>query len=242
VIINQTLAQRLFGSVDPVGRRITVGGAASADVVGVVANGLHNNPRAPMQRTVYYPAAQNTRRLRSLCAVIRTHGNPIAMAPAVRQELRSIDPLLPVMTIDTLDQQLDAVLFQDRLMTNLAIAFGVLAAALAGGGLCATLLYTVARRTREIGVRVALGATHGAVVGMVLTETCRLVLVGTAIGLPLTLFVSRVFSDRLFGVTAHDPATIAGAASIIAATALVAAAAPARRAARIDPMAALASE
>jgi ABC-type antimicrobial peptide transport system permease subunit len=174
-----------------------------------------------------------------MCLAIRTIGDPLRAAAGVRQELRAIDPMLPVMRIDTLDQQLDAVLFQDRLIANLALVFAVLALALSGAGLCAMLFYTVARRTREIGVRVALGASHRVVLHMVLSETIGLVVAGVAVGVPLTLAAVRLIAGRLFGVAANDPLTIGAAALTISIVSIAAAAAPARRAARVDPMVAL---
>jgi ABC-type antimicrobial peptide transport system permease subunit len=174
-----------------------------------------------------------------MCLAIRTSGEPSSVAAQVHNELRAIDPALPIMKIDTLDEQLDAVLFQDRLIANLAVGFGLLAALLAGAGLCAMLFSAVTRRTKEIGVRVALGANRASVLRLVLGETFFLVLAGIVAGVPLTLSTSRLISDRLFGIGPRDPLTIAVAVAAIWAIALVAAAAPARRAASVDPMVAL---
>jgi predicted permease len=240
-ILNRSFARRLFGETNPVGRRLALGSgeASIVEIVGVAADAVHTAPRARAPRTLYYPAAQNSRRLRWLCLAIRTDGDPTRVASEVRQELRAIDPTLPVMKVDTLDEQLDAVLFQDRLITNLALTFGVLAAVLSGAGLCAMLFYAIARRTKEIGVRVALGASHRAVLRIVLGETVALVLGGLALGLPLTLIATRTMAGRLFGIAPNDPLTILVAAVTICATSITAAAAPARRATRVDPMIAL---
>ena len=240
-MVSQSLGRRLLGGESPVGRRVLLGptDTAGVEIVGVVADAVHSAPRAGAQRTLYYPAAQNVRRLRWMCVAIRTAGEPTVLADRVRQELRAIDPALPVMKIDTVDEQLDAVLFQDRLITNLAVTFGLLAAALAAGGLGATLFYAVARRTKEIGVRVALGASRAVVLRMVLGETFALVLAGIALGLPLTLSTARLLRNSLFGVTPYDPVTIAGAVLTIVSICLLAAAAPARRATRVDPIVAL---
>jgi predicted permease len=241
VVVNQTLARRLFGSTNALGRRLWLGpGDRSAvEIVGVVADAVQNAPRAQRQRILYYPAAQNVRRLRWMCLAIRTVGDPSSLVAQVRQELRGVDPTLPVMKIDTLDEQLDAVLFQDRLVVNLAVAFSVLAALLAGAGLCAMLFHAVARRTKEIGVRVALGAGQVSVLRMVLGDTFMLVLVGIGIGIPLTLSTTRMISGQLFGISPQDPAIIAGAVAAVWAISLIAAAAPARRATRVDPIVAL---
>jgi predicted permease len=243
-IVNQTLATRVFGATNAVGQQLLLGpGDASAvEIVGVVADAAHHTPRTRAQRVIYYPAAQNVRRLRSMCLAVKTAGDDAAVAAQVRTALRALDPQLPIMKIDTLDEQLDAVLFQDRLITNLAVTFGALAALLAGAGLCAMLFFVVARRTKEIGVRVALGASRATVLRTIVGDTFALVLIGIGLGLPLALWAGASMAPRLFGVTPRDPLTMAGAVLIICAISLAAAAAPARRATAVDPMVALRTE
>jgi ABC-type antimicrobial peptide transport system permease subunit len=160
----------------------------------------------------------------------------------VRRELRSIDPGLAVLKIGTMEEQLDAVLFQERFLAQLSAFFAALAVLLACIGLYGVMSYTVARRTSEIGIRMALGETPGGVLVMVLRESAVLVVAGIAIGLAATLAATRLISSMLFGIGAGDPLTIAGATLLMVAVAAVACFLPARRASRVDPMVALRCE
>ena len=164
------------------------------------------------------------------------------MATEVRKELRDIDPTLPVLKIDTVGEQLDDVLAQDRLLAALAGVFGLVAVLLACLGLYGLIAYTVARRTSEIGIRLTLGATREQLIGAVVGNSLRLVGAGVVIGLPMSLAATRVISARLFGVGTADPLTIAGAAVVMTVVAVAAAFVPAWRASRIDPMVALRCE
>jgi ABC-type antimicrobial peptide transport system permease subunit len=146
---------------------------------------------------------------------------------------------LPVLRINTTDQQLDDVLAQDRLVAQLSIALGTIATFLSSLGLFGLLSYRVARRTNEIGVRLAFGATRGAVLRMVVGESGRLISAGMMVGLLASLMLARLVSSRLFGVCATDPWTIGGAMLLLAVVSVVAALIPARRAAVVDPSVAL---
>jgi ABC-type antimicrobial peptide transport system permease subunit len=173
---------------------------------------------------------------------VRTAGAPLALAGNIRRELQDASLQLPVLKIDNVDEQLGDVLVQERMVTTVSSAFGALSLLLACLGLYGVISYAVVRRTSEIGVRMALGATRSDVLRTILAESMMLVAVGIAIGVPAMLAVSRLVAARLFGVGPADPVTITGAIVVLAAAAAVAAFLPARRAARVDPMVALRCE
>ena len=170
---------------------------------------------------------------------VRTAGDPSAMAVRIRQTLRELDPNLPVLKIDTVDEQLRDVLIQERLMATLSGFFGVIALLLACLGLYGVISYSVGRRTSELGIRLALGATRGEVLGMVLRESLVLVAAGVAIGVTVTLGATRLIAARLFGISPTDPLTVVSATLVMIAVATAAALVPANRASRVDPMLAL---
>src|SRR6185436_12538568 len=153
----------------------------------------------------YIPYRQDVGHLLQMCLAVRTAGDPKSVAASVRQELREIDPKLPVIKVDTIGEQLDDLLVQERLIATLASALGVLGTFLACLGLYGVVSYMVERRTSEIGIRLALGATPSAMLRMVLKESSWLVLAGIAVGVPAALVVTRLISSRLFGVGAADP-------------------------------------
>jgi putative ABC transport system permease protein len=253
MIINEAMARFYFGDQNPVGQRVRLSqqDKATTEIVGVVKEFIKGTPRGAAYPgfTMYIPyrdpealnrGAQS--RLRVMMSVVRTAGDPLTMAARVRQELREIDPNLPVLRINTINEQLDDVLAQECLTATLSGFFGLLALLLVCLGLYGVISYTVARRTNEIGIRLALGATPADVLRMVLKESLWLVLAGIAIGAPATLATTRLISSRLFGVSAADPHTMAVAAVLMIAVSVVAAFLPARRAARIEPMVALRDE
>ncbi len=238
-ILNQSMARHFFGNESPLGRRFESWGVTK-EVIGVVPDAKYESPREDGRRMFYLPYRQQLGRLsQTICLAIRTIGNPVAVAAAAREELRNLDPRLPVIRVETIEQQLDNLLVQERLIAILSALFGALAVLLACLGLYGVMAYSAARRTNEIGIRMALGATRTSVLGMVLGESLWLVVAGIAIGLPATFFAARLVSSRLFGVQANDPIIIAGAAVLMIGVALLAASVPARRASKIDPMIAL---
>ena len=241
-IINETMARFFFGDQNPIGRRFGGLPGPETEIVGVAPDTKTGTPRD--DRGVFYnPYRQDQRVLRLTWSVaVRAAGDPTALATSVRQELRNIDPNLPVLRINTIEQQLDDVLFQERLIAALSALFGLLAVLLASLGLYGVISYTVARRTNEIGIRLALGATPADALRMVLKESLLLVFAGILIGAPASLAAMRLISSRLFGVGAADPFTIAVATLLLLVVATVASILPARRAARVDPMTALRSE
>ncbi|MGH9837162.1 MAG: ADOP family duplicated permease [Blastocatellia bacterium] len=244
VIINQSMARYYFGAQNPIGRHVGFGGdvGTPTEIVGVVQDFKHGTPREKDLGLTYFPYRQLNGPIQIMCLAVRTAGNPTGMIASLRQELRDIDPNLPVLRIDTVEEQLNDVLVQDRLIAGLASFFGLVGALLACLGLYGVISWTVARRTNEIGIRLALGATPAVVLRMVLKESMWLVCVGIAIGLPMTLAVTRLVATRLFGVSAADPLTIAVATLLMLAVAALAAFLPARRASRVDPMVALRCE
>ena len=164
---------------------------------------------------------------------------PASLAASLRQELRNVEPTLPIFRIDTVEEQLNDLLVQERLIATLAGFFGALAVLLACLGLYGVISYSVARRTQELGIRLALGATPGDVLRLVPKESLTLVLAGVVIGVPVALAAAALISTRLFGLGAADPLTLVAATLLLIAVATVAALLPARRASQVDPMLAL---
>jgi predicted permease len=246
IVVSDSLARRFFPRGGVLGRRLAIGAGddpPTYEIVGVVSDARQNSPRAERGMTLYYPYRQQPAgRLGRMGLVVRTTQAPALLAQRIRETLRALDPRLPVLKLDSVAEQLDDVLFQDRLVASLATCFGAAAVLLVCLGLYGVLSYTVARRTSEIGVRLALGASPLRVSRMVLGESLLLVSLGTAAGLPAALLAARLVASRLFGVGAADPATLAGAVALLALVAAIASLLPARRAARVDAMRALRSE
>jgi predicted permease len=241
-IINETMARYFFGQSSPLGRhvRVSFGNNPPLEVVGVAADAKSSSPRERNHMAFYYPVRQQVgMRLIRMCLVVRAAGPPASIAAGVRGEIRQIDPRLPVLKIDTVDEQVEDVLFQERLVADLSLCFGVAAILLACLGLYGVMSYTVARRTNEIGIRMALGARRSDVLGMVARESLLLVLAGIACGIPAALAAAPVIENRLFRVGPSDPLTIGGAAVLMIAVAAVAGMLPARKASKVDPLVAL---
>jgi predicted permease len=240
-IVNKSMASRLFGRENPIGRRFGKGRESGYpwEIVGVVNDAKDAAARDQGRMMFYVPYGQDVGHLRSMCLTVRTSGSPSSVATQIREQLQSIDPNLPVLKIDTIEQQLDSQLVQDRLISAIAGFFGVVAVLLTCLGLYGVMSYMVARRTNEIGIRMAIGATRGRVLTMVLQESLALVVGGILIGLPATIAAARLIANRLFGVGASDPATIGSAVLLIIVVAALAGLLPARRASKVDPMVAL---
>ncbi len=242
VIINEAMARYFFGTASALGRHVWMPliNTTPLQVIGVAANTKVYSPREGPHMSFYYPVRQQiSLRLIRMCMVVRTAGPPAAVAASVREALRQIEPRLPVQKIDTVDEQLEDVLFQERLVADLSLCFGVAAILLACLGLYGVMSYTVAQRTNELGIRMALGAHRGDVLAMVLRESFLLALAGIVLGVPAALAAAPVVKNRLFGVAANDPMAIGGAALLMIVVAVVGGMVPALRAARVDPMEAL---
>lgn len=164
------------------------------------------------------------------------------MAPTIREAMREVDPALPLVNLRTQDDQILASLAEERLFATLATLLGVVTLLLSGIGVYGLLAYSVTRRTREIGIRMALGAERGWVRWMILRQSLVLAGIGLLLGVPAALYGTRVVESMLFGLTPRDPRTVAMAAAIMTVVSLAAASVPARRAARVDPIIALRAE
>jgi predicted permease len=238
-IINEAAARKLFPDGDVLGRRI--GGSLEKsnefEIVGVVRDTKYASVRDPGPPTMYRCAFQGP--ARSLNVVLRTAGDPLAMTETVRAAMREVDPSLPVQRFTSQSEQISLRFAQERLFATAYTAFAALALVLACIGLFGLMSYNVARRTGEIGIRMALGAPRGTVVAMVMRESMLLVGIGVAAGLAAALWAGRFVESVLYGLSAADPITIASAVALIAVVTALAGYLPARRAAGIDPLAAL---
>ena len=242
VIVNERFARRYFGDRSPVGARLGFGVAPNAptdmEIVGVVktfsyrARGL----RDPEEQA-FFPYFEGA--FGGGGFYVRTRAASAAAFPSIRAAVRSVDPALPVEELGTLDDQLDRALANERLLAILATAFAALAVLLAVVGLYGVTSFVVTRRTREIGIRMALGASRGAALWLVVRDTGRLVTLGIALALPVVWGAGRLVESQLFGVSALDAATVAAGAALVSLAALAAAAAPARRACTLNPVEAL---
>jgi predicted permease len=239
-IINETLARKYFAGVNPLGKRVGLGGTPDMEIVGVIADTKYRSLREAVPNTVYLPIDQApavpTSGPRTLH--VRTFANPVAIAAAVREQARALDPNLPV-KVSLFDDLVDETLVQERLIATLSTFFGALALLLTSLGLYGVIAYSVQRRTREIGVRMSLGARPTAILRAILLENLTVVAIGVAAGSLSSLWLSRLVSRQLFGVAAGDPRTMVSAVTFLIAVATLAAYLPARHASRIDPMAAL---
>jgi putative ABC transport system permease protein len=240
VIVNNRFARYFFGDENPLGKRLSVGPIKNLEIVGVVGNAKLESLRETMSRTIYFPERERYFGTLRLC--VRATGDVGALVTAIRNVVHSLDPNLPVFDIKTFADHIDETLSRERLIVLLSSFFGLIALLLTALGLYGVLANTVARRTREIGVRMALGAQARNVLRLVLRETLFLVAIGIAIGLPAALAATRLIKGFLFGLSANDPLTIALAVSLILAVAALAGYLPALRATKIDPMMVLRQE
>jgi predicted permease len=242
-IINETMARYFFAGTNPIGRRFGFGGGAPTDIeiVGVVKDvrSLELRDRAP--RFVYIPYAQDED-MTQLTYYVRAAPDGGASGESIRQAMRRLDANLPVFDMKTMALQVDESLFIERMVAALSLAFGALATVLAAIGLYGVMSYAVTRRTREIGIRMALGAERGRVLWLVLREVAAMAIVGIAGGLGAALWLTRQIQSQLFGLSPNDPLTLAVATMLLALVAIGAGYIPARRATSIDPMIALRSE
>jgi predicted permease len=241
-IVNQRFARHFFGDRSPIGRHIGFGVGPSTkldiEIVGLAEDSLYDGPRQGVRRQVFFPFAQSDLP-HAAAFYVRASGGSGAAYTALRKKVQELDPALPIYEMKTLENQLDETLSTERLIATLSAAFGVLATILAAIGLYGVMALTVARRTREIGLRMALGARQGTVLWMVMREALGLLAIGLAVGIPCAYWLSRYVSSRLFGVTPADVPTALIASAILAAVAAGAALLPALRASSIDPIQAL---
>ena len=243
-IVSESIATRYYAGRSAVGMRFCFSDRfhpdCAVEIVGVVKDVRYNSLRAASPFTVYIPINQEVRVRGDL--QVRTFGDPEDVAGAVHAAIRQFNPRLHVVHTTTLDRLLDESVVQDRLLATLSAAFAVVAVLLGAVGLYGITSYAVHRRTNEIGVRLALGASGSDVRWMVLRDVLAIVLAGAAVGIPAALGAGRLVRSLLFGLSPADPAVIAGSAALLLAVAALAGYLPARRATRIDPVAALRME
>jgi putative ABC transport system permease protein len=236
VTINETLARKYWPNEEPLGRRIHIGNRTFT-IVGIVGDIRHRGPMLPADHELYVHYRQYTER--GTYIVIRAAADPSSLAPALREAVRAVDLELPVTGVATMAElEADAVA-QPRFVMVLVGLFAAVALTLTLVGVFGVLSYTVAQRTSEIGVRMALGATRRDVLGLVVGDGLRMVGLGSAIGVAGAIAAGHAMKGVLFGVRPADPATLAATAALLLMAAAVACWAPARRATRIDPMEAL---
>jgi predicted permease len=235
VVISARVARQFFPDSSPLGRHLDVFGTDRV-VVGVVGDARYRSLRQPAEPMVYEPEFGPG------SYALRTAGDPRALAGFVRRDLRDVASDVPVWSLDTLDALVDGTLVQERMVSSLCGLFGVFALLIASIGLYGRLSYSVAERTGEIGVRMALGARQSGVLWMVLRDALRLTLCGIAIGVPLALASTRLFRTLLFAVAPTDATTLLVIAASIIGVTMIAGYIPARRAASVDPVVALRAE
>jgi len=245
VVINETAARRLWPGQDPIGRRIAAtsfffADDATAEVVGVAGDVLYGRPGEAQKLDLYYPTLQGGLPWATL--FVKTSGDPAAIAPAVRREIKALAPNLPVFDVSTLEMRAARTFSRERFGATLLSLLAAIALFLASVGIYGLVAETVAARTREIGVRMALGASPGDIVRRVLQRGLALAAAGLAAGILAALALSRLLSSLLFGVGAGDPVTYAVVSAILLVVSAAACWIPARRATRVDPVTALRSE
>jgi predicted permease len=241
-VINESMAALYFADREPLGAHLAFGAGDKVrpdiQIVGVVKDSKHASVREKGKPFLYIPYAQK-QDVGSITFYVKTRQDVGIVAATLRQEVQRLDGNLPVYDLKTLEQQIDESLFADRFLTVLSLSFALLAALLAVVGLYGVMAYTVTRRTREIGIRMALGATRGNVSWLILREVVGLAAIGLITGLPAAYGLGRVSESLLFGVTASDPLVFIAAGLLLSVATLVGGYLPARKAAGIDPLTAL---
>jgi predicted permease len=240
-IINEKMAKYFWGNENPIGKRFGWARDENSypmEVVGVVRDSKFATLRDEVPRFVYIPYAQEES-LDTMTFYVRVRPDAGAIPGSVRQVVRRLDPNLPIFDMKTMEAQVDESLFLERLVASLSMLFGGLATILAAVGLYGVMSYTVSRRTREIGIRMALGAARTSVLWMVLREVAIMAVAGIVLGLPVAIGLSRFVQSQLYGLSPTDPFTLGLAAVILSSVAMFAGYVPARRATKVDPMLAL---
>ncbi len=242
IIINEALARRFFAGRNPIGMHIARGAGNNVhpdmEIVGVVRDSKWDSPRSKILPFLYSPYSQ-TADLGALTFYVRTERDPAQMAATLHAVVERLDANLPVNDMRTLTAQVEDVVFNDRLVAVLSVSLALLAALLAALGLYGVLSYVVARRTREIGIRMALGGQRSDILRLVLGQGAWLTVIGGAIGIVAALAVTRLAASLLYGVSARDPLTFVAVTILLALVSGVACYIPARRAMRVDPIVAL---
>jgi predicted permease len=238
-IVNRAFADHFFPNQSAIGKRIGFGGGPNTklniEIVGVVANSLYEGPREGIHRQVFVPRWGKG----STAFYVRTHTASESAYNLVRSEVRQLDTSMPVYDLKTLEAQLDETLLNDRLIALLSAGFGLLATVLASVGLYGVMAFVVARRRKELGLRLALGADPGNVLWLVMKEVVLLLAIGLAVGIPAAIGLGRFVSTQLYGIQPNDPWIAASTVTLLALVSAAAGLIPAHRASRIDPILAL---
>jgi predicted lysophospholipase L1 biosynthesis ABC-type transport system permease subunit len=244
--LNEAAARRWFPDDDPIGKTVLSGGPRQ--VVGIVNDVLQRNPGQPAAPQMFLPYTQRTNRtvrfiIRAQAGAPATRswrggvdGDAIALAPAVRDQIRSVDPNLPLADVVPLEEMVSRSIARPRFYTSLLTLFAAVALALSATGIFGVMSYTVAQQSKEIGIRMALGARAADVLRGVVGRALVLAGIGVAVGLLTALALGRVIQNQLFGVDLFDPLTIIGVVAVLIGSAALASVFPARRAAAVDPV------
>jgi predicted permease len=239
VIVNRKFAEQFFPGASALGKRVGFGGGPQSkltmEIIGVVENSLYEGPREGVRRQVFIPNWGRG----SAAFYVRTQAASAAAYSLVRREVRELDAAMPVYELKTVEGQLDETLLTDRLIARLSAAFGLLATVLASVGLYGVMAFVVARRRKELGLRLALGAAPSGVLWLVMKEVLVLLAIGLAIGIPGAIGAGRFVSAQLYGIQPNDPWIAAGTAALLGLVSAAAGIIPAQRASRIDPILAL---
>jgi predicted permease len=242
VMINEKFAKKYFAGRNPVGLHLGFGTdpgtPTDMEVIGVVKDFKYTNLRDEIPEQAYVPYLGD-RFLTGMTIYVRTSADPNQLMSTVRSTVRDMDPNVPVYSMRTTEVTINESLSTERMIASLSAVFGFLATLLAVIGLYGVMAYTVAQRTREVGIRMALGAARGNVIWMVMREVLLLVAIGVVAGVSSALALTRVVQSQLFGLTPHDPLTLVFATAALALVACAAGYVPALRASRLDPMDAL---
>jgi len=236
IVVNETMAKKFWPDRDPLGQNFN-DGATTYEVVGVARDTKYRNLREAPRNTMYQPLAQSYRS--SMTLLVRSAGDPASVVPAIQNELRALEPALTIFNVRTLLEHVGRSLYVERMETIIFGLLGLLALVLTAIGVYGVVAYSVAQRTRELGIRMALGAQKMDVLRLILVKGLVLVAWGAGIGLMASYWLSRLIANQLYGVSPSDPVTLISVAVLLAAVALLASYIPARRATKVDPLVAL---
>jgi len=240
-IVNEAMVRRFFPNGEALGRRFVFGSGdvtPDTEIVGVVQDAKNAEIREDKLPYIYLPYDQDPK-LGQLTFYVRTFQDPMALAPELRKTVQRFDPNLPTPKLTTMESTINDDLFAERLVAQLSLTFGILAAILAALGIYGVLAYTVVQRTREIGIRVALGARPGEVQRLVYREVGPMLAVGLALGLPVAYVLARLVESLLYGIKASDFPVYVTVLIMVTTAAALASFIPATRATKVDPMVAL---